>query len=167
LETSEINSLIAFVESGRTKRLVLVGDYVGECPSGWSCLNHRLNDIADSLGVDSRFIESGSGSIYDAAIDIGKLCDVTGGHYLADGVTKLWDAAVSTFQTVGAQAEPLAWIYQAPTLPWILEEDTDDAGSRILIQDSSMMLSQYNGDADTIPDKNFKFIHNLCSIFPE
>ena len=64
-------------------------------------------------------------------------------------------------------ARPLAYINQAPTLPWIVEEDTAAAGSRILIHDSCIMLPDYNDVYDTVPDKNFQFISNLCTIFPE
>ena len=88
-------------------------------------------------------------------------------HYLTVGVRNLWDAATDTFVPGWASyARPLAYTNEEPTLPWILEEDTAAAGSRIAIHDSSMMALNYDEEYDTLPDKNFVLIYNLCTIFP-
>lgn len=162
LEPSEIDALSAFVQSGRQKRIVLMGEY----NPPYSAFNNRLNSIAAGLGMSTRF--SVSGVSYDSGPNRARLCTVNSSHYLMGGVVNLWDAASSTFQD-GWQgyAQPLAYMYEAPALPWILEEDTATAGSRILIHDLSIMIEQYNDVYDTVPDKNFKFIQKLCNIFPE
>ncbi len=89
------------------------------------------------------------------------------------GIAGLWDADTDFFVDSGGNAwslwaRPLAYIYD-PTEssePWIIEEDTAAAGSRIGIHDSSLFEFAYDDSADTVPDMNFQFVHNLCTIFP-
>jgi hypothetical protein len=80
----------------------------------------------------------------------------------------LWDSDTDQFQSKG-NATPLAYIdfFQPELVPWILAEDTEDAGSRVAIHDSSMFLGYYNHSWDTVPNKNFKFVYNLCTKFPQ
>ena len=159
LQTSETASLLAFILSGRDKRIVLVGDY----NPYYREFNDYLNPIAANLGIASEF--STGGFVFDGG---SPLCTVNLNHYLMDGVVGLWDSYVSPFQTVGPQANSVAWIYGAPNYPWILEEDTEDAGSRILIHDSTIMYPYFGYPSyDDVPDKNFRFVYNLCTIFPE
>ncbi|MDO8682416.1 MAG: right-handed parallel beta-helix repeat-containing protein [Armatimonadota bacterium] len=162
LQSSEMSALSNFVQSGRNKRIVLVGEYA----TAYSTFNTRLNNIAAGLGINSRF--STSGNVYDNGEDINRMCAINPNHYLTTGVVNLWDAAVSAFvDGWQAYARPLAYINTAPMLPWILEEDTATAGSRVLIHDSNIMWGAYNESSNPLPDKNFKFIHNLCTWFPE
>ena len=116
LEPSESASLLAFVQSGRNKRIVLVGDF----NPGWSLFNTRLNVIAGALDLHSQF--SISGDHYDP----GRFCTPLG-HYLTDGVAALGDRDTSPFQ-YGWQgyARPLVYINDLlpGSFPWILEEDT-------------------------------------------
>ena len=42
-----------------------------------------------------------------------------------------------------------------------------DTGSIVLIHDADIMWHEYDDSNDPVPDKNFKFIYNLCTIFPE
>jgi hypothetical protein len=112
--------------------------------------------------MGSRF--STTGSVYDH----GRLCTVNAGHYLMNGVVDLRDYDTSPFQYGWqAYARPLAYIYDLlPDLvPWILEEDTGSAGSRVLIHDSSMMKPEFG--YPYTPDENFKFVYNLCAVFPQ
>ena len=62
-------------------------------------------------------------------------------------------------------ARPVAYINDNQNLPQVLEEDTEDAGSRVRIHDSSMFCATFN-TRDTAPDKNRKFFENLCTVFP-
>ena len=94
-----------------------------------------------------------------------------------EGVENLCDAYTDTFVSGwDYYARPLAYIYQLEPakVPWIVEEDIENSGSRIAIHDSSMFNAHYDNilvsgenDYDSIPNKNFKFVHNLCTIFPE
>lgn len=163
LQQSEIDALCAFVQSGRQKRIVLVGEFSPDSDA----FNARLNNTAAGLGMGTRF--STGGTYYDICVNRARLCAVNPSHYLTAGVSNLWDAATSTFAGGwGAYARPVAYTHAAPTLPWILEEDTAAAGSRILIHDSSVIADDYNDKYDdTLPDKNFKFIDNLCTMFPQ
>jgi hypothetical protein len=173
LTGSELTALNAFVQSGKEKRIVLIGEYNSEYNDCYGKHNDRLNTIATALGMDTRFSTIGYISIrYDNGMNRDRLCTVNSSHYLMAGVTHLWDAATYPFMD-GWQfcARPLVYIHQedSSTLPWILEEDTITAGSRIAIHDSSIMIEDYNDESgrDSMPDKNFKFIHNLCTIFPQ
>ena len=167
---SVITALKAFVDSGRTKRIVLVGDYN---PTYAFC-NINLNTLAEGIGMNSRFTES-RGYSFDNGPNTDRHCTVEHMHYLMDGVSWLWDAATDYFIDSGSNAwnlwaRPLAYVYDssASTQPWIIEEDTATAGSRIAIHDSNIFWGDFYSDTyDTIPDKNFKFIFNLCTIFPQ
>ena len=46
-----------------------------------------------------------------------------------------------------------------------MAEDTQAAGSRVAMHDSSMFDGEFNDDYDTVPDANFRFIYNLCTVF--
>ncbi len=61
----------------------------------------------------------------------------------------------------------MAYIYEAPTLPWILADDASTAGSVVLVHDSNLMDPEYTDEYDTVPEKNFLFVHNLCTGFPQ
>ena len=174
LQGQELDELSAFVQSGRQRRLVLVGEY-SQVPIGFASYNAALNDVAEHLGIGTRFMTTASVT-YDNGLDHNRLCAVNASHYLMGGVIGLWDAATDPFADGWASyAEPLAYTHDDPTPqdpndpnpPWAVEEDTATAGSRILIHDASIVTEQYGYDDDTVPDKNFQFLHNLCAIFPE
>ena len=156
LQTSETASLVAFILSGRDKRIVLIGEFNPD----YSQFNIRLNTIAGALGVASQF--STSGTPYDRT---GQLCTlIDQNHYLMDNVVGLRDWYTSPFAIIGAQAQSLAWICEHPSLRWILAEDVPNAGDIVLVHDSDLMDPYFQDD---IPDKNFKFVYNLCTIFPD
>ena len=160
--TSELNALNSFVQSGRNKRIVLVGEY----SSSFAADNTKLNTVASTLGMDTCFY-TGS-RVYDDQFDRNRLCSINSAHYLTSGVTYLWDAASDTFVTGWeAYAHPIAYLNSNSMWPWILEEDTTSAGSRIAMHDTCIMLSQYNCFYDFNHNGNDRFIHNLCTIFPQ
>lgn len=166
LGQQQLTALHDFVEAGRQKRIVLVGEW----NPGWSDYNQRLNSIVGAAGLAMGTRFSTSGGVIDEGIDRNRLCGVNSDHCLAMGVTNLWDAATGTFASGWeAYARPLTFVSNSATVPWIVEEDTSDAGSRILIHDSSMFQPDYNNEPgrDTVPDKNFKLIQNLCTMFPD
>ena len=81
----------------------------------------------------------------------------------------LWDDFTSVFQ-VGSGASPIAYTGAAPHLPWIVVDDAATPGSIVAIHDCSMMEPAYNDEQghDPMPAcRNFKFVHNLCTIFPQ
>lgn len=163
LGENQLTALNIFVQSGRHKRIVLVGEWN---PAGHD-YNVRLNDIAVDIGADTRF-STGACCLYD---DYTHLCNVVSGHYLTTGVTGLLDNRSDTFETVGSQAHPLAYLDQTwpQLLPWVVEEDSDSAGSRVFVHDSTFMLWPWFGDdcEECDPNRNFRFVRNLCTIFPE
>lgn len=162
LQQSELQALSTFIQSGRDKRLVLVGEY----SQNYRLYNNYLNTINQALGINSLFNVGNEG--YDSGADRNRLCVVNQDHYLTSGVSYLWDAASDTFQSSwSSYARPLAYLNEYPSLPWIVEEDTVNAGSRVLIHDACIFLPAYDDNYDIIPDKNFAFIHNLCVIFPQ
>ena len=180
LQSSELTSLLNFIQSGRQKRLVLVGEYAHFSQVyGW--LNVILNNIAEFLGVGTRFSTDYAaapdpGDTYDSGVDPTRLCEVNSGHYLMSGVTNMWDTMTSTFQPGwGGYSTALAYIHDDPTPgdpsdpnpPFIVAIDSENAGSIVLIHDQSVMRPEYNHDWDTFPNKNYKFIYNLCTIFPQ
>ncbi|MHB9038240.1 MAG: hypothetical protein ACYC64_16410 [Armatimonadota bacterium] len=163
LTQAELNALSTFVQSGRNKRVVLMGEYSSDC----SPYNLRLNSVADALGMNSRFSAS-SERVVDGPVSWDNVCSVNNNHYLTPDVSYMWDG-LSDYFVAGWEtyARPLAYLQTVPDQPWIIEEDTAAAGSRIAIHDVSMLYSAFNDVYDTIPDKNFKFIRNLCTIFPD
>ena len=34
------------------------------------------------------------------------------------------------------------------------------------MHDSSMFEAVYDDEYDTVPDRNFRFVYNLCTVFP-
>mgnify|MGYP005837157959 CR=1 FL=1 len=165
LTTSELSALSAFVQSGRLKRVVLVGEY-NLTDSQYRLYNLRLNSIAAEIGMDTLF-STGTG-FYDDGLNRERHCSVSTLHYLTAGVSYLCDAATDTFVSGWQEhALPLAFIHSHDTWPWIIEEDTATAGSRIAIHDASMMDPYYGKSWDEIPDRNFLLICNLCSSFQE
>jgi len=162
----QLDALDDFVHSDRYKRVVLVGEW----NDGYSVSNAYLNSIACAIGMHIRF-GTVSGS-YDNDIDRQRLCPVNGSHYLASGaLSGLWDTDADHFVDVGDNAwslwsNPVAYLYDQQTRPFIVEEDTADAGSRVAIHDSSIFLPDYGMDYDIVPDKNVRFVYNLCTRFP-
>ena len=165
LNTAQAAALLAFVTSGRNKRVVLVGEF----SLGFSAYNGRLNTIAEGLGMKSNLF-SQFGSIYDQSYGdpYNPVCPVDTSQKLMQGVTGLWDIASDCFAD-GWQSctHPLAYLAQVPNQPWIIQQDTDTAGSRIAIHDSNLFDPSFSDVADLVPDKNFRFVRNLCTIFPD
>lgn len=118
--------------------------------------------------MHARFSTDSSAATYDDHINRSRLCTVSNGHYLIGGVSNLWNAAVNTFAD-GWQgyARPLAYLWDIPTAPLALEEDALTAGSRIMLHDNDILNLEYDDSYDTIPDKNFRFVYNLCTVFPQ
>ena len=163
LTTSEMTALSSFVQSGPSKRVVLVGE---RSVGTGAIYNARLNTVAAAIGMRCRFATTWDA--YDVSDNRERLCPVGGSHYLLANVNHLWDAASDKFvDGWAAFARPLAYLYQVPPWTWVLEEDTSSAGSRIAIHDSSMFDPSYTQDYDTIPDKNVRFTYNVCTLFPE
>jgi len=161
LNSSELSALTSFVQSGRHKRVVLVGEY----GQSYATYNARLNEVAVALSINSRFSTAYSG--YDGGVDRDRLCPVEANHYLMAGVANLWCAATDEFSGWQGNARPLAYIYSAQTKPWVVEEDTLSAGSIVAVHDSNIGDTGYNDSYDTVPAKNFKFLYNLCTIYPQ
>lgn len=164
---AECEALDAFLDSGRQKRVVLIGDY----SAFYWTYNERLNSVAQALGMSATFNTRGWGEdLYDYDLYFGydRHCAVDQSHYLiTPDVSYLWDASTSVFE-MGSGASWLAHTVQAPALAWIVEDDTAAAGSIVAIHDSSLMHPAYNDEHDTpVPCRNFKFVHNLCTIFPQ
>ena len=90
-------------------------------------------------------------------------CSVDDDHYLMEGVGWLWDAKTDVL--VEVTGEPIAFLNENNYLPWIVEEDTDDAGSVVLIHDSSLMNGYYMEIGADPPYANRKFMVNLCTVF--
>ncbi len=170
LQESEIEALSSFVQSGCNKRLVLVGEFNPNFSAHNEELNDILDDTAEYLNVGARFrTQYTGGSCYDVDYDRLRKCHVNTDHYITAGMADpgLCMAATDTFQAGWeAYARPIAYIYSAPTLPWILEEDTSAAGSVVLIHDSCMFGRDYIDEWDTVPEMNFLFTYNLCTKFP-
>jgi len=153
LSQEQCDGLSDFVDSRRDKRIVLIGN---SNPS-WADYNGRLNTIADYLGIGSEFAYGGFG--YDNG---GQACNVEDDHYLMDGVDYVWDYGTSPFPWGWEYyAQPLAYVHEIPAYPWIVAEDTDDAGSWVLIHDCDMLIPAYQAG-----DKNLRFVYNLCTVFP-
>ena len=157
LTPAEITALSDFVNSGRQKRVVLIGEY----PSSWGTYNGYLNTVATGLGMTCQFVTAGMD--FDSPA---KNCSVVQNHYLAGGVASLWDNDSGRFTTQG-QAHPVAYLHDLTSTPWIVEEDIATAGSRIAIHDSNLFDPLYNDAFDTVPTMNFRFVYNLCTILPQ
>ena len=84
-----------------------------------------------------------------------------------EGVGNLADIDTDTFASVG-DAVPVAYIlqFEPQSIPWILVDDTESAGSRVAIHDSTLFYQWYDDTWDIVPNKNFKFVYNLCTKFP-
>ncbi|MGB9620413.1 MAG: hypothetical protein ACPL7K_08380, partial [Armatimonadota bacterium] len=161
LNSSELSALTSFVQSGRHKRVVLVGEY----GQSYATYNARLNEVAVALSINSRFSTAYSG--YDGGVNRDRLCPVEANHYLMAGVASLWCAATDEFSGWQGNARPLTYIYSAQTKPWVVEEDTLSGGSIVAVHDSNIGDTGYNDSYDTVPAKNFKFLHNVCTIYPQ
>jgi hypothetical protein len=165
LSSSQITALNNFVNLSKKRRVVLVGEYVTYSPTNRE-YNARLNSVATGIGMICQFDVGNGGA--DSGFDLTRLCRVESSHYLMEDVSGLWDSATDTFQTGWeSYARPLVYIHDNPTLPWILEEDIVAAGSRIAIHDSSMFHTTYDDRNDAVPDKNFRFVYNLCTKFKQ
>ena len=169
LTTAELDaisaSLASFVQSGRSKRVVLVGEF----GSGFSAYNGLLNAVAEELGMKSSLFSRSNGD-WDMPENYpsNPPCRVETGHYLMQGVTGLWDSAADYFAAGWETCtHPLAYLKDVPNQPWIVEQDTLYDGSRIAIHDSTFLSTSFNDVYDTVPDKNFRFVRNLCTIFPD
>jgi hypothetical protein len=97
-------------------------------------------------------------------------CAVNHNHYLMDGVGSLFDWATGTFKYQGCTGCANALAYTADSEePWILEEDTATAGSRVAVHDSNLVfLDPVTEDIFDVwpnPEHNFRFIYNLCTRF--
>ena len=167
-----IDALIQFVQSGRNKRVVLAGEH-NNSYEYYQVFNEHLNAVCETLGMGTRF--STTQAVFNIGRDTNRFCPVETEHYLMQGVLCLWNAAAVEFadgwQNCG---HPLTYLVRDPntdiyyrTNPWLMEEDTATAGSRIAIHDSSFFDSDYSDSNDRTPDKNFRFTRNLCTIFPD
>ncbi len=162
------DALSDFVNSGRQKRVILVGEYINE-EGWWSGWNARLNVVADGLDMTCAFHTEWGPYVYDS--NPNTLCRVEPNHYLMEGVVNLWDAETDTFASLGS-AVPVAYINYFDNLqppspkPWILVEDTQSQGSRVAIHDSTLFHQMYNDTHDIDLNKNFRFVYNLCTKFP-
>jgi len=116
----------------------------------------------------SLFSQLGNGYDYKGPDPFIALCRVNTSHYLMQGVVGLWDWASDYFAD-GWQTctRPLAYLTELPDQPWVVEQDTLTAGSRIAIHDSNLFSPSFSDVTDTVPDKNFRFTRNLCTIFPD
>lgn len=167
LGESQLDALSSLVESGPRKRVVLVGEH----GQGYYYNNANLNLVAQSLGMNVAF--STLDTFYDSGTDTGRLCPLNVSHYLCSGMENpgLCDAATDRFDPAwqSYNADPVAYIYSHPDWPWILEDDTPSAGSRIAVHDSNLMDRAYDDDFDQMPypTKNFRFVHNLCTLFAQ
>lgn len=164
---SEISALSTFVESGRQKRVVLIGEFPENIIGGnWRSQNTWLNSVATSLGTTGMTCQLDDITTTPPSIDNGYYeCEVNHNHYLMDGVMSLYDCHTGVFKTLG-DANELA--YTADTdEPWAAEEDILSAGSRIVVHDSYLLYMDGGNIQDIWPDPchNFRFVYNLCTVF--
>ena len=151
LNPTELSWLSAFV-SGFQKRMVLVGENGFMATS-----NGYLNELANRIGVGTTF-DTGTGSYDNATSDVFS-CSATTSHYLCSGVTHIGDAG-SLSLVLGSSCNVVAWLRNAQNGVLAVEEDTADAGSRVLIQDCDVFNSDYMGQWD-----NWRFVYNLCTLY--
>lgn len=165
---AEKSVMKSFVESGRDKRLVLVGEFPY---SGWNPCNTALSALASYLGMMTGFYDSGYLN-YDSSAYRGRQCQINTSHYLTYGMSYLWDGACYELLNWDPYAQPIAYANQSPTSPYIVEEDTTSTGSRVAIADCTGAFGyEFTVDYDPYdygsPDKNVRFIYNLCTVFRE
>ena len=151
LNETELSLLSSFV-AGFQKRIVLLGENGSRAAS-----NGFLNELANRIGVGTRF-DTGTGS-YDNATSDMLSCAATTGHYLCSGVTHIGDAG-SLSLVLGPSCNVVAWLRNAQNGVLAVEEDTADAGSRVLIQDCGLFNNYYIGRWD-----NWRFVYNLCTLY--
>ncbi len=192
---TEKEAIKSLADIGFHKRLVFVGDYgrTGYPPNEVTLnvlCNQRLNILAEYVGIQTRFHANENMQTYDGSISNSRVCSVST-HYLTTGVTGLWDAAISELQyAYEPYAHKIAFAGTSGYTDkcWIAEEDVtnDNVGdwiggcSRVLIHDSNIMNLEYDNyfsnpnlfglpetTSDSVPNKNFKFLANLCSKFTE
>ncbi len=170
LYSSEISALSSFVQSSRCKRLVLVGEWTDSSGDGYGFYDENLDSVGAALGLAAVF--GSTGPVCDDTINTLTHCSVNTSHYLMAGVAGIWDALTTPFSNWLGNSRPLAYItdlYVSPSdlgPPQIIEEDTATEGSIVAMHDSSFFISQFNHSADPVPRYNFKFAHNLCTIYP-
>jgi hypothetical protein len=170
---------------------VLVGEY-GKTSSGNGCSaqNNRLNSIASLLNRTTRFhADEGTQNSYPYEQGISyRDCPVRS-HYLTSGVGALWDAGPSTFT---AYVDPIAALRDGenayPGQFWVVAEDVPQGCSFVFIHDCNIFDFEYDNalfnenlppyymknqvntnevDCDDVPDRNFRFVENLYTVFPQ
>ena len=53
-----------------------------------------------------------------------------------------------------------------PYTPQIIEEDTASEGSIVAIHDSNVVQFPFDDTLDRVLNRNFRFVHNLCTVYP-
>ncbi len=178
--TAETNALQRYVNQGGNRRIVLIGD-TGKVSGydSYAANNARLNTLASLLDRTTRFhTYEPDKTELDGMISY-RDCLVRN-HYLTNGVGGLWDASTSAFTTY---VHPIAAMRDGenayPGQFWVVEEDVPQGCSLVFIHDCGMFLFEYDNllrrpnlvgnyetDYDDVPDRNFKFLENLYTVFP-
>ncbi len=161
--TEEKAAIKSYFESGEPyRRIVLVAEWEGR-----TAANTYLNSLALYCGLKTRF----SGNIDST----GNSFSVNNMHYLTNGVLMIRHAVVTL-----ASPQPGSWAVGLVAHRWnvnelfITGEDRENAGggylggSAVFIGDSNIFDPATVGAAwDTVPERNFKFCHNLCTQYRE
>jgi len=174
-----MSALQSFADHGSHRRLVLIGDYQT------SDEITRLNGIISSLLPNANIRFKTVTGVCDDGRSWSRNCTVVNtNHYLVGTtVSSLWDAATGWFVDTSGTATSYGWLvrtYQNASRYWIAQDNTASGCNVVLIHDSDMFDWDYDNviqspnppgvnetAADTVPDKNFKFTTNLCSLFPQ
>jgi hypothetical protein len=162
------------------RRLVLAGDHTGVGIP----YNVRLNSLLGLLGVQMRYHpldperpnEDPSIDGYYCEPSSSSGCPVNSQSPLMNGVTALWYNLTGVFY-MGPTTTALAYCPQESQLaglPWLAEETTAGGGSVVCSHDTNVfggLDGLFDLTYDVIepyaPNRNFKFITNLCTVFPE
>jgi len=154
IEPLTSNQISALADFGNRpgKRLVLVGEH---SPT-FAAYNDRLNSLLQALGVQVRY---NTGQSDDNYICYPQSCPINSEHELMSGVNGLWYDRIGSF-AVGATA--IAYGADDVPGPWLVEERASGGGSVVCFHDSNFF--GFGQGVDTVPDKNFKFVGNLCGV---
>ena len=138
----------------------------------------NLNSLCAALGMAARF-DTGKG-LFDATTDV--LAPVNTNNYLMAGVagSGMWDSKTDYFvDSAGnpwvdssGNAPSLVYIhdlyYSSPSELWpqVVRKTPRAKAALWQSHDSNVVSFPFDDTLDTLLNRNFRFVHNLCAIYP-